>query len=146
MRYIQVCLKTLQKYIKKSYFQRRGKHEEMGVITLVGMNISGIAFEQALRRHTGFTIFPQMGHEILHNSCIGLKSNKRCSLFADMELIKFTFSKTKRGKRPFKSRHISHSNVHIFGSFLDSRIAQHAIKFSPLRIIYIHIIQCIHKK
>lgn len=46
-----------------------------------------------------------------------------------------TLSSTKRGKRPFKSKHIIHSKVQVFGSDFDSRIAQQANKFSALQII-----------
>lgn len=44
----------------------------------------------------------------------------------------FTLSKTKRGKRPFKSKHMIHSNVQVFGSVFDSLIAQHDNRFSAL--------------
>lgn len=37
------------------------------------------------------------------------------------------------GKRPFRSKHMIQSNVHVFGSDFDSRIAQQPIKFSPLK-------------
>lgn len=51
--------------------------------------------------------------------------------FAQRRIL--TLSKTKRGKRPFRSKQINHSNVQMFGSDFESRIAQHANRLSPLK-------------